>query len=394
MGGRCSGAISAPSIINVAAATASMIVVLSITLPVLAVFRGGSRVTDSLENLSVLGAAHALYAFDWNGRQPTLLPDDIALYGNTPAQACANYARKNGQPPPSMIAGAGENGIMWGWWVNFNHDQYRFFQPIDFDLAFGAFRLPNSRGLHEYVDGRFHGPTYYAPQDDLVMSLVEPEFESPYEFAPVDLPAVNYVLTSYVHSPAAQFNAAVMRANAAGGYQNPWSLDDGFTSSGLDSAFYPDLKTHMLEHSWLQNAPADPCNPAFEEGYYGCEPYQFNHAAASAPATLFYDGHVRLLPNSEVMAADDQVLEQTGGVDGLWHRATPFGEFGYLGDVSFDGTNLSHHVLTTDGIQGRDTLADMPASAFEPRRKRPKRRVLDVVRRRLPLDIDMQEDSR
>ena len=68
------------------------------------------------------------------------------------------------------------------------------------------------------------------------------------------------------------------------------------------------------------------------------------------------DGHVRLLPNIEVVDADAQVLRQTAGVDGLWHRGTPLGTNGYFGEFSFDGTIVSHHILTTDGILGRDTL--------------------------------------
>ncbi len=71
---------------------------------------------------------------------------------------------------------------------------------------------------------------------------------------------------------------------------------------------------------------------------------------------LFYDGHVRLLPNTEVLAADQRILKQTGGVDGLWHRGTPFGKDGYFISVGFDGVPLSHHILTTDGILGRDTV--------------------------------------
>jgi len=57
------------------------------------------------------------------------------------------------------------------------------------------------------------------------------------------------------------------------------------------------------------------------------------------------------------VAEDDaRVLQQTGGVDGLWSRDTPFGESGYFGDLSFDGIVVSHHVLTTGGILGRDRL--------------------------------------
>ncbi len=64
-----------------------------------------------------------------------------------------------------------------------------------------------------------------------------------------------------------------------------------------------------------------------------------------------------------MFAADQQILEQTGGVDGLWSRDTPFGTSGYFIDVGYDGVPLSHHILTTDGILGRDTLGPAPPIA-------------------------------
>ncbi len=86
-------------------------------------------------------------------------------------------------------------------------------------------------------------------------------------------------------------------------------------------------------------------------------PYYFDLGIDSAPATLFYDGHVRLLPNTEVQASDEQILARTGGVDGLWSRDTPLGPDGYFLQSAFDNVvNVSHHVLTTEGIFGRDTL--------------------------------------
>ncbi|MHC4093892.1 MAG: hypothetical protein ACYSVY_27080 [Planctomycetota bacterium] len=164
--------------------------------------------------------------------------------------------------------------------------------------------------------------------------------------------------SSYCRSPAALYHPDVWRSNAAGGWQAPWELDHGYQMAGLFQATYPDLKTHMMEHSWLQGPPAE-CNPAF----LGCEPYYFNHGIDSTPAALFFDGSVRLLPNEEVLWADFQVLSQTNGVDGLWHRGTPFGPNGYLIADGWDFAPLSHHVLTTDGILGRDTLNGIPAGS-------------------------------
>jgi len=179
------------------------------------------------------------------------------------------------------------------------------------------------------------------------------------------------------------YHPDVWRSNAAGGWQAPWDLDHGYESPGLFQATYPNLKTHMLEHSWLQNSPGL-CNPAFA----GCEPYYFNHSIDSAPVTLFYDGSVRLLPNSEVLSADFQILGQTGGVDGLWHRGTSFGANGYLIDASYDFVPLSHHVLTTDGILGRDTLNGASpmqlAAPAEPRRGAPTQRAMASSKRILP----------
>ncbi len=107
----------------------------------------------------------------------------------------------------------------------------------------------------------------------------------------------------------------------------------------------------MIEHSWVQGPPAL-CNPAFA----GCEPYYFNQGIDSMPVTLFYDMSVRLLRNTDVLAADQRVLKQTGGVDGLWNRGTSLGTDGYMIPNGYDQAPLSYHILTTDGILGRDTL--------------------------------------
>ena len=353
---------------TIAAAT----IVLSLTVPVIAVMRLTSGVDCSLGNLQTLGVAHAMYAFDWNGRQYTNIADDISDYGNSPAEAFVNF-----EDHPGLIAGLDGQGQIWGWYPTPNNAA--IFQPISFNSitgAFGSFRLPNAKPIHDYVSGRFYDPTYYAPQDVVVDALVAPLFEEPFEFVPTDAPLGAY-WSSYCTSPAAQIDPAVMRSNAAGGWQHPWGLSGGFTSPAFESVQYADLKTHLIEHHWLQNGPPEPCNPVFNPGTYdGCEPYYFNHGMASAPATLFYDGHTRLLPNSEVHAADQVVLGQTGGQDGLWHRATPFGNDGYFNSQSYDQTNLAHHVLTTDGINGRDTLAnESPPSEYGPRD--PKRPRLD-----------------
>ena len=112
---------------------------------------------------------------------------------------------------------------------------------------------------------------------------------------------------------------------------------------------YPTLKTHMLEHQWLQNNTI-PCNASFT----GCEQYFFNHSFQSAPVTLFYDGSVRLIGVLEAMSSDRRHVRQTG--HGLWSRDTPFGEDGYFIDDGYDFASTSFHILTTEGVRGRDTI--------------------------------------
>jgi hypothetical protein len=223
--------------------------------------------------------------------------------------------------------------------------------------GFGAFRLPNGQFFHTYIGGGFHRSPFYAPNDAGIYANVEPWFDHECEYAPATWNNNQTRFSSYCTSPAAMFDPGVMRSVAAGGYQDPYSYADGFRSPSVSQAAFADLKTRMLEYRWLQPAPADPCNPVFAGGGNAdiCEPWFFNHSATSEPATLFYDGSVRLLPNAEVLAADAAIIKQTG--EGLWNRTTPFGATGFFGNVSFDGTIVSHHILTTDGITGRDTVA-------------------------------------
>ena len=60
------------------------------------------------------------------------------------------------------------------------------------------------------------------------------------------------VWASYCFPPAAFFDPDVMRNPADGGWQNPWTIDHGFQTPGLDQALYPSLKTQMIEHHGIR----------------------------------------------------------------------------------------------------------------------------------------------
>ena len=352
------------TLIDVLIAVFCIVLILAVVLPVTGQVRKSTDVVVSMSNLASLGVAHALYAADWKGRQFTNIPDDISTYGYDFDDAFDMYEYVHGEPVPPLLLGWGcdedDQCGLWAYWMDHPGNRgltlpINFTEPLHL-ISFGSFRIPNAKPFHDYVAGRFYEPTFYAPNDPVPYGLVEQAFDEPDEFVPWLVDDGPLYWSSYCFSPAAMLHPNVMRSEPEGGWQNPWTIMEGFQSPAFSQALYPELKTHIIEHHWNQDAPPDPCNPNFCNGTYdGCEPYYFNHAYASAPATLFYDMSVRLLPNSEVLTADQWLMNQTGY--GLWSRDTPFGEDGYFSDFGYDFTQLSHHILTTDGIRGRDTVS-------------------------------------
>ncbi|MCH8328273.1 MAG: hypothetical protein IID15_07105, partial [Candidatus Marinimicrobia bacterium] len=118
--------------------------------------------------------------------------------------------------------------------------------------------------------------------------------------------------------------------------------------------------------NWLQNTFGDgkECNPNVANGRYnGCEPYYFNHGYSSTPMMLFYDGHIEGIGTLRARAATDRSRSSVGY--GLWSIDTPMGggwddgaSGGYFNDIRHDWSSTAHHILTTDGIRGRDAFGD------------------------------------
>jgi prepilin-type N-terminal cleavage/methylation domain-containing protein len=349
--------------------TVSVIALLiGILLPAIGKARDQARLMQSQANLHQIGQAHMTYAAAWNDRQFTLIVDNIAHYGSEANIAFANYHELNGgcsgpnQPGchPSIRLGrcddvTGYNDGVWTLYMSWSSN-WTFTLPINYEGSrshFGSFRLPNPLEFSQYISGRFYDPVFYAPKDRMVEAAVETCREDACEFCWQGVSSIHW--SSYCLSPAAMYNPDVMRSGAEGGWQDPWSLSAGFRSPSMSQARYPDLKTHMLEHHWLQNSRAD-CNAGLDEGTYdGCEPYYFNHSWESVPTTLFFDGHVEGLGVREAESADSRLQVQGG--HGLWSRDTPFGADGYLIGVGYDFASTSYHIFTTDGIRGRDKVS-------------------------------------
>ena len=333
----------------------------SLLLPSIQRARDRALVNQSLANLRGLGAANEAYAGDWNDRQFTTCPDDVGLAGGNCGQYLAQVAC-----PPQQLIGRDTFGI-WGYFIGSTGkcSQYGWpeacynwpvYVPIQFGTAanpgggsgFGSFRIPGVMAFASYINGRFYDPALYAPKDVVALGEIEEYLQSPAAFT---YDGVHYADSSYCFSPAAMWDPGVMRRNGVAldghGYTNPNVLPAGFRSPSVSRCRYPSLKTRMIEHNWLQNTPASPINAAFTGATTA---WFFNHGYNSAPGSLFFDGHVELVGCQRAMQA-----EQRAGR--LWSRNTPFGATGYYGFASYDFlVNTSFHILTTDGIEGRDVL--------------------------------------
>jgi len=336
-------------------------------LPAIGKARDTARVNVSKSNLRQLGVAHKTYAADWSDRHVTYVRDNLGLYeGNVQAYNAAIYPAYEGEGRfdvhPGIVAGNGYdlsgNYRPWGYWTTLGNNV--MFQAINFPGppnnssgtdAWGWFRFGvQPKPFQDYMNGRYQDPIYFAPKDKTLLEPLEGCFEIPGEF--VAYPSkCNPSWASYALSPAGLFSPQVFSDNGEGIFwKAPWELPTGYKVPSFGQVKYPTLKTHMLEHHWLQNVKV-PCNATF----LGCEPYYFNHSFQSQPVTLFYDGSVRLMGVMEAMSSDRRNLRQTG-LNGLWSRDTPFGPEGYLIDDAYDFAETSYHILTIDGVRGRDTV--------------------------------------
>ncbi len=337
---------------------------IAILLPAIGKARDTALLTQSLGNLRNLAAANAAYGSDWNDRQFTACPDDAGLVGGN----CVTYTTTISCPPQQLV-GWDANGAMWGYFIGTGKcagfpgscaENWAVYKPITYtgvDAGFGSFRLPNVKAFTGYVNGRYYDPVFWAPKDRVTLAGAEKYMGLPAQFT---WDGQISAFSTYCWSPAAMWAPEV---HGAKGWKNPDSMAGGYRSPAVGQSVYPDLKTRMLEHAWLQNMESA-VNPNFAQGPNGAtgtgEPWYFNHGYNSAPATMFFDGHISVMGVADAMESDARAkatADASAVEKGLWHRGSPFGANGYFGAQSYDFmVNTSYHILTTDGILGRDTI--------------------------------------
>jgi prepilin-type N-terminal cleavage/methylation domain-containing protein len=367
------------TIIELLVVVSIIALLVGILLPAIGKARDQAQLTRSQANVKQLSTATSTYAAEWGDRQPTFIVDNIASYGTSAITAFQGYEDAVGKEHPWIWLGYGINGaapVVYGYAPPPVSARTTVFQPIDFyggpapnEQKMGSFRLIQVRAVNTYVNGRFYDPVFYAPKDTAVVNSVETLFDNPNEFVSLGT-GVPAKLSSYCFSAAAMFSPDVLSENNQSKFfTNPWTLKAGFRSPSMGQATYPSLKTHILEHHWLQNRKR-PCAPTFNGGIYdGCQPYMFNHGFNSQPVTSFFDGHIEQMGQELSIAGCARMAEQTGQANhGLWSVDTPLGPGGafdwdqqmdggyYMGQGS-DWSSTSYHVLTIDGIKGRDLMS-------------------------------------
>ena len=342
---------------------------IAILLPAIGKARDAARVTQSSANLRNLAVANETYSSDWADRQFTAVADDLGFTQGNPVSYNEQVACMSQQ-----LIGYDYMGQLWGWWCagglctnypsgyevgNFNYA----YKPYNWNTG-GSFRIPNCKGFNPYVGNRWYDPVFWAPKDNYPLKIAENYFMYPDEFSSPGGGSDEIAYSSYIWSPSAMWNGEV---HSRCGFKDPDSMPAGYRSPGVGQCRFPDLKTRMLEHHWLQN-PETAKNPNFS----GNDPsWLFNQGYNSKPVTLFYDGHVAVVGVSDAMEADTRARKQINDNNicdfcpsqsgecqtGLWSRDTPNGQAGYYGDYSYDTiVSTSYHILTTDGIQGRDVI--------------------------------------
>jgi prepilin-type N-terminal cleavage/methylation domain-containing protein len=364
------------TIIELLVVVSIIALLIGILLPAISKARDQARLTMSQANLRNLAAALDAYSSEFADRQPTALIDSIGQYGGSSLMTkMGNYESQTGVHHPHLWLG--RSLIPSGTWARIyynNEDTGWLYAPIDFSARFGSFRfLHQTKVLNYYLNGRFYDPVYYAPKDTIPLDIVDITFDRPEEIMfvvpglPGDENGAEPGFSSYCFSPAAMYNPQVLaHPNQDGvGYKSPGSLPGAYRSPGVSQARYPDLKTRMLEHHWLQNKRGPDCNPGFQPGHWdGCEPYYFNHSIDSSPVTLFFDGHIGSIGVASAVRADQRMRQQSGDdAWGLWSKDTPSGSDGYFQQYAFDQGILgaghsSFHIFTTDGILGRDIVSE------------------------------------
>ena len=357
-----------------------------ILVPAVNKARDTAKTTQSKSNLHQVSIALANYAADWNGDHFTSAPPNLSAgdrTGTSIASAIIQLSGDDDNPawtPMGIRLGeiAVGNGNSIAFLNNTNGIAPYVFTSGNTSGShpgLGTWRYPNALQCAEYMHGLPLHKAYFSPKDTVPLRALEQCDATNSSYCVSTLGqswwglqakwTSNMILapSSYCLAPGLMYNAAVYDPlNPV----DPMDIPTGFRPSSTDQARFPNLKTWLMEHYWLQNMRAsEECGLYYDNTWFssgdgcwdGCEPFHFNGSYNSAPITVFVDGHVGVIDVAQA-SRDDMMIEGASDDNiGLWNKNTTDGDNGYYNDTSADWIDWSGHTHTNNGVRGRDILA-------------------------------------
>jgi prepilin-type N-terminal cleavage/methylation domain-containing protein len=353
-----------------------------ILVPAVNKARDTAKMTQSKSNLHQVTIAMANYSADWNGDHFTSAPPNLSSgeRRGLAVDAAIDGVRGGATPIGIRLGEHSQGNQTYVFFLN----NYEGVVPYTFQGGntggmtmnnFGTWRYPNALQVAEYMNGLPLHKAYFSPKDTIALRTLEgcdslngsycvsSRGQSIWGWDAAWNSNMILAPSSYCISPALMYNAQVYAWNEDADitFTDPMDINTGFRPSTTDQAQFPNLKSWLMEHYWLQNAVTD-CSMNWDGTWYdnlggcwdGCEPFHFNQSYKSAPVTAFTDGHVG---SFEVAQADrDSALIAENNGMGLWHTETGDGAGGYYTGYGSDWVSWSGHTHTTGGIKGRDIL--------------------------------------
>lgn len=358
---------------------------IAILLPAIGKAKDGALITQSLGNLNNMSKANFAYAADWADRHFTAIPDDAGQVQGS----CAAYVATVACPSQQLL-GFDSTGGLWGYWVAGalcpqgvgQCGNWQVLLPMvwsapgsggpgnatnPYTNSFGAHEMLNTKAFNSYMNGRFYDKVFFAPKDRIGLQSCDYGLQSEGEYTSNPTNNQQISFPTYFWSPSNMIpptaHASNVRDCTNAGKQNLLG-PGGYRSPLMGMAVFPDQKTLVIEKLWLQNKQGPELNLNFATP----RNWLFNEGYNSSPACLFLDGHVQLCGMNTAINDDKRASVQNASNagmcangKGLWHRGTPCGANGWYTtgsgyDPLVDMKPTSFHMLTTDGILGRDIL--------------------------------------